>query len=68
MFKSYKVCGMTVSEQIERRDSIVQRFAQARLVDAQAAVDFIGRPDSELPVWWLEQRPHALPWLRHWID
>lgn len=61
----------------ERHQSVTeaQRQAELRRVEAaesRARMDeeckYYGRPDEELPQDWLDHRPHAMPWLRKWID
>lgn len=64
MFKSRDVSGLTVTEQ----EMIASLYREARIRDNFDAVELIGKPDDELPQWWLDKRPHALSWLRHWID
>lgn len=64
MFKSPEATGLTITEQ----EQAAELHRQARIRELIDAVTYIGVKDKFLPQWWLDKRPHALPWLRHWID
>lgn len=59
--------GVPVTIQEEEREQ--QRLAQIERRERQDAESLMyGWPDEELPQEWMDRRPHAVPWLRKWID